>query len=88
METPAVKSIKDNKRVHTSPQDITVVEPNPAAASAEADSEHKDLLLSHDDVSRLAYSYWETRGCEAGSADEDWYRAEAELKARTANEYE
>jgi hypothetical protein len=88
MATPAVKSIKDNRKIHTSPQDMAVAEPTPVAASAAADSADKDPLLSRDDISRLAYSYWETRGCEGGSADEDWYRAEAELKARPANDPE
>ncbi len=32
-----------------------------------------------DEVAALAYSYWESRGCEGGSPEEDWYRAEAEL---------
>jgi hypothetical protein len=31
----------------------------------------------------LAYSYWEERGYQGGSADEDWYRAEDELKRRS-----
>ena len=31
-------------------------------------------------IARLAYSYWESRGCAHGLADEDWYRAEAEVR--------
>jgi len=31
-------------------------------------------------VSRLAYSYWEARGFQDGSAEEDWLRAEAEIQ--------
>ena len=30
-------------------------------------------------VARLAYRYWELRGCPVGSSDEDWYRAEREI---------
>lgn len=37
-------------------------------------------ILDPEQVARLAYSYWESRGGEGGSADEDWYRAEAELR--------
>jgi hypothetical protein len=33
-------------------------------------------------VARLAYSYWEARGCEGGSPEEDWFRAEQELRSR------
>jgi hypothetical protein len=31
-------------------------------------------------IARLAYSYWEARGCESGSPEEDWFRAERELR--------
>jgi DUF2934 family protein len=34
------------------------------------------------EIARLAYSYWEARGCTNGSADEDWVRAEQDMKAR------
>lgn len=34
------------------------------------------------DVARLAYSYWESRGGNGGSAEEDWLRAEQELRQR------
>jgi hypothetical protein len=33
------------------------------------------------EIARLAYSYWEARGCTNGSAEEDWVRAEQEMKA-------
>jgi len=31
-------------------------------------------------ISKRAYSYWEARGFQGGSADEDWLRAEAEIQ--------
>jgi hypothetical protein len=31
-------------------------------------------------ISRRAYSYWEARGFQGGSANEDWLRAEAEIQ--------
>ena len=37
------------------------------------------LVVTHDDIAVLAYSYWEARGCTGGSAEEDWLRAEREL---------
>jgi hypothetical protein len=33
------------------------------------------------ETARLAYSYWEARGGMSGSPEEDWDRAERELKA-------
>ena len=35
--------------------------------------------LKAQEIARLAYSYWEARGCRGGSAEEDWLRAEREL---------
>ena len=34
-----------------------------------------------DAVARLAYSYWQARGCQGGSPEADWLRAEQELSA-------
>ncbi|HUQ94405.1 MAG TPA: DUF2934 domain-containing protein [Bryobacteraceae bacterium] len=33
----------------------------------------------NDQIARLAYSYWESRGFQHGYATEDWLRAEREL---------
>jgi hypothetical protein len=32
-----------------------------------------------EDIARLAYSLWEARGCQDGSPEEDWFRAEQQL---------
>ncbi len=37
-----------------------------------------------EEISELAYSYWEARGSQGGSPWEDWFRAEEELKRRRA----
>jgi hypothetical protein len=37
---------------------------------------------SQEEVAKLAYLYWEARGCQGGSPEEDWLRAEQELLAR------
>jgi len=39
-----------------------------------------DPTLDREAVARLAYSYWEARGFADGSAEEDWLRAEQELR--------
>jgi hypothetical protein len=39
-----------------------------------------DNFPSHEDVAGLAYSYWEARGFQGGSPEEDWLRAEQELR--------
>jgi len=35
-----------------------------------------------DEVAKLAYAYWQERGCPEGSPEEDWFRAEADLRGR------
>jgi hypothetical protein len=35
-----------------------------------------------DEIAQLAYLYWEARGCKGGSPEEDWLRAEQELRSR------
>jgi len=34
-----------------------------------------------DEIAQLAYSYWEARGYQGGSSEDDWLRAEQELRA-------
>jgi hypothetical protein len=36
----------------------------------------------HEEIARLAYRYYLERGDSAGSAEEDWLRAEREVRAR------
>jgi hypothetical protein len=38
--------------------------------------------LSAEQIAALAYSYWEARGYQGGSSEEDWFRAERELRER------
>ena len=49
-----------------------------AAAPAEAVA----YVPEYQEVAALAYSYWEARGCQGGAPEEDWLRAEQELRAR------
>ncbi len=42
------------------------------------------ITLDHEEVARLAYFYWESRGRQGGTPEQDWYRAEEELHKRSA----
>jgi hypothetical protein len=35
---------------------------------------------SAEEIARLAYAYWEARGGHPGSAEDDWLRAERQLR--------
>jgi Protein of unknown function (DUF2934) len=37
---------------------------------------------SQEEIATLAYSLWQTRGCQHGMADEDWLSAEKDLIAK------
>ena len=60
-----------------------------ARESGHRSDEATDIAIEHptldqEAITRLAYSYWEERGCPNDSPDEDWFRAEAELRNRLA----
>lgn len=46
-----------------------------AAASSE-------VIISMEEIATLAFSYWQARGCQGGSPEDDWLRAENELRER------
>jgi hypothetical protein len=46
------------------------------------DTERVRRVPAHEEIARLAYSYWEARGRSHGLALEDWLRAERELSER------
>ena len=41
-----------------------------------------DAVVEQEEIARLAHSYWEERGCQGGSPEEDRLRAEQELRSR------
>jgi hypothetical protein len=47
--------------------------------------EQSSIDVSRDDIARLAYTFWEQRGNEGCSPEEDWFRAESELKAKISS---
>jgi Protein of unknown function (DUF2934) len=55
---------------------------SPAVEHAKAPITTKHRHFTHDEVSKLAYSYWLARGKHGGNAHEDWIRAEHELRSK------
>ncbi len=58
-----------------------------ARESGHRSGEATDLGIEHrtldqEAIARLAYFYWEERRCPNDSPDEDWFRAEAELRTQ------
>ena len=46
-------------------------------------SEPSVAPVEHEAVEAMAYQIWLQRGCPIGSDQEDWYKAETELKTRS-----
>lgn len=54
--------------------------PNTKSVTAPPEVEYTVSVEDHEAMARLAYCFWEARGCPIGSPEEDWYRAENELR--------
>jgi len=55
----------------------------PMSTGDSSESVSSDSASSTEDIAKLAYALWEARGGNGGSAEEDWYRAEQEIRARS-----
>jgi hypothetical protein len=53
---------------------------NEPLAAVEDDLMSEEFTSEHERIARLAYSYWQERGCAEGSPEEDWFRAEQVLQ--------
>lgn len=56
--------------------------PEPSAGSEIEPPAPQPSEPSREEIARLAYTYWESRNHQGGSAEEDWLRAERELRSR------
>jgi hypothetical protein len=45
-----------------------------------------DLFREREETARIAYLFWEARGYQGGSPEEDWFRAEQELRRKLKTE--
>ena len=82
---PRKKATKTKEAVQE-PQAATspvAADSRPAAASHPAEN-HNSRAVSHDEIARLAHRYWAERGHRHGNPEEDWYRAEQELRKRAS----
>ncbi len=54
--------------------------PSTPAFSSPAAAQTAEPVVDREAIALLAYSYWEARGFTGGSPEEDWLRAERELR--------
>ena len=72
---PVATSAKASAPKSAAQRHRKAVSPVTAASTSEQN-------VSTQDIARLAYALWESRGCPDGSSEEDWLRAEQELFAK------
>jgi Protein of unknown function (DUF2934) len=75
MPAPASKRSPKSRRLAS--RSMTAVDAGPSTLTEAATP--GPAGVSSEEVARLAYSYWEARGCQGGSPEEDWFRAEESL---------
>jgi hypothetical protein len=56
----------------------------PRRSAAESATAAAAAAPAPEQIAHLAYSYWEARGYQGGSPEEDWLRAEQELRAQAS----
>ncbi len=54
------------------------------AITASETAVQNEATVDREAIARLAYSYWEARGFIGGSPEEDWLRAEREIRETLA----
>jgi Protein of unknown function (DUF2934) len=90
-ESPAPNVVPGARGSGTTPRGDTASAQSPAsrvdtqtARTEESDTAgpaYGDPTLAHHEVAARAYECWHERGCPEGSPEEDWDRAERELRA-------
>lgn len=63
---------------------VEAAQPQHASAAAASNPVPLDPGAVREEIARLAYSFWEARGRQGGSPEEDWFRAEQEILKRRA----
>jgi len=77
---PAAKPRKSTAKKKTEPVSADPIAINSHEASESRNTMTNQPAVSHDDVARLAHRYWKERGHRHGHHEDDWYRAEQELR--------
>jgi hypothetical protein len=57
---------------------------SPNTAEIPSTPARAEYAPSHDEIAALAYTYWLGRGCQGGSPELDWQRAERELRVKAS----
>jgi hypothetical protein len=84
---PARRKAAARSRTKPAAEPVEVLAPaaaEPEIVAPQADAATTVYSPSYEEVAALAYSNWEARGCQGGCPEEDWLRAEQELRVRAS----
>lgn len=85
MSAPSASKI-NHRKIASQPEAVSASTPEPPGVEANVSSDGHEPKA--EAIAVLAYSYWEARGGQGGSAEEDWLRAELELRGESAGKEE
>ena len=75
----ASKTVPPHKKPPQIPEEaVAAIENN--ATLPHSEQLFQSAVSEREQIALLAYSYWEARGHQGGSPEEDWYRAEREIR--------
>jgi len=57
-------------------------------AQSENSTTQSDLGSVSEQIAALAYSLWQERGCPEGNPEEDWFKAEQEIRVKQESQSE
>jgi len=82
--TDAVR--KTTKKAATAPAKTkSAAKSGAATATANGHSSNvREFRAPHDQIAQLAHRYWVERGGQHGRHEEDWFRAEQELRGKAS----
>jgi hypothetical protein len=70
---------KPRKTAATSKAAVT-----PIALVEKKIEEQKPVVVTHEEISQLAHRFWAERGHQHGNPEQDWLRAEQELRGKAS----
>lgn len=79
----AAAASSEKRRASRTKRAVSPADGTETSSSTER-ADTQEQIVNRDAVARLAYSYWEARGFIGGSPEEDWLRAEHEIRSNHA----
>lgn len=82
VKTPTVETTPSVKHRGAARKTAAPESERPSVETSAGAKGHFSPPITRDAIAALAYSYWEARGFQGGSPEDDWFRAERELQSR------